>query len=492
MGEQRSFTDKAVGAGEAALTMLTGATSGAAGYLASAPQGAINEITGSGEGMENAQAMAAQNTYSPRTEAGKEYVQWLGETLGVLPPTMGLGGRASVRVPRSGKQVKAGVVNPPIKMAGMARDGIFKTAAAKKKLISDELLAGNVNAGNIAKALNEDGKLITNPNIKKAVKMMGNDASGIASAINLEKMNGPTRKVFNEMLDSIDRNKASGDPLDIMTDRPSNAIGNAIAKRAIDLNEIKTKASEDIGKVINGAYGDSRVKIEVARDGFINKLAEADIAVGQSDTGKLIADTTRTLTNIEEVIPQGKLNNILNRLQSGEMTAKEAHKMKRNLREMVSFDNAAMGSVKVSAEIESAIKTLASEIGDVVAKGNKQYAKANAKMANSLDALKKTDKLLGKSIMIGDDLAVPKLGALSKRIGTNLASKEAVLDMVQSLDGALERSGKAPKDDIPRLVASLPDLEKIFKVESAQAPFGLQSRIAQGAMDSAVTGGNAS
>ena len=91
--------------------------------------------------------------------------------------------------------------------------------------------------------------------------------------------------------------------------------------------------------------------------------------------------------------------------------------------------------------------------------------------------------------MIGDDLAASKFGDLSKRIGTNLTSRQSVLDLVQSIDESLAKRGVRPKDDIKRQVATLVDLDKIFKLELSQAPSGFTSRIAQAAGEAAVTGG---
>ena len=90
--QERTLGENLIGAGEAALTAVTGATGGALGYLASAPDAALNEMRGKEGGFDNANAMAAENTYSPRTDAGKEFVKSISETLGVLPPVLGSGG----------------------------------------------------------------------------------------------------------------------------------------------------------------------------------------------------------------------------------------------------------------------------------------------------------------------------------------------------------------------------------------------------------------
>lgn len=358
-----------------------------------------------------------------------------------------------------------------------------------RRILADRIKAGDIDTGTIAKTLDADGKLIKNPNVKKAIKLMGDEDAAYSTAINFEKMNPATKRQINKMLDMIESNKISGDPLDIMKNRPANVVGESIAKRVNKLNSIKQNASKRIGEIVNGDVGKQAVDVRNARDEFINALDQADIIVDINDAGNVVADTSRTLTNIEEVINPKRLNSILDRIDSGNLTASEAHKLKRNLREMVSYDPAKPGSVKVSAEIESAIKKLSNALGESISEISPDYKRANQIMSESLDALKKADSALGNKLMIGDELAESKFGALSKRIGTNLASREQVLDLVKSVDSALAKRGASFGDDIERQVAALADLEKIFKVESAQAPFGFTSRIAQGAAEGIATGG---
>jgi hypothetical protein len=86
-----------IGAGETALTIGTGATSGAFGTVVGALQGLGQQILsgqfGTPEAMrevEKAAAAGAQAlTYQPRTQAGQEMTQAVGKALGdVLPPVL--------------------------------------------------------------------------------------------------------------------------------------------------------------------------------------------------------------------------------------------------------------------------------------------------------------------------------------------------------------------------------------------------------------------
>ncbi len=85
---ERSFLEQAEGVGEAALTSLTGATTGAIGYGLGSVQDAIDKVTG-GEDRKLREQYADALTNTPESEAGQEYVKAIGDTLGVLPPVLG-------------------------------------------------------------------------------------------------------------------------------------------------------------------------------------------------------------------------------------------------------------------------------------------------------------------------------------------------------------------------------------------------------------------
>lgn len=95
--QQSGVMDQIVGAGETALTLGTGATLGTLGTLAGTLQGLSQQILSGQFGtpeavraVEKAAAAGAQAlTYQPRTQAGQEQVQAVGQVLAnVLPPVL--------------------------------------------------------------------------------------------------------------------------------------------------------------------------------------------------------------------------------------------------------------------------------------------------------------------------------------------------------------------------------------------------------------------
>jgi hypothetical protein len=476
--------DIATGVGETALTLATGATGGTLGFAVGSLGGVLGELTGilePGEGYQLAADSAAALTFEPRTEVGRQLIKEIAEPLSALPPVLGAAPQVvtlpTARMLSQTAKTSKGAIGSIRRVA--------QNASSTRKALADEIAAGNVNTGNIAKTLDADGTLITNPRLKTAIKLVGDEEAGYNAAINFEQMSPATKSQVSKMLRTIEQNKKSGDPVKIMENRPAQVVGDSIANRVLRLDKIRKDANKQLSAALDGELGTKRIKTTDALDSFIGDLNEAGLPVGR-DGKKLSIDASNTILNFNEAINEGKLNTLLNQLDRGSLNGKDAHRLKRQLRELVSFGGDTPGA-KASIEIENAIKRLAANLNDGLNQASKQYANANRKSASVMDELRKADKMLGNQLMIGDELAASKFGALSKRIGTNLASREQVIDLVDSVDRALNANGIRPKDDIKRQVAALSDLEKIFKVESAQAPFGFQSRIEQGALD-AVTG----
>ncbi|WP_049083244.1 hypothetical protein [Acinetobacter nosocomialis] len=130
-----SFTDKALGLGETALSAATGATGGTLGMIGGTIGQAGREILSGNFGTpeaaqrisQNAAEGAADLTYAPRTQTGQEYTQALGEIsepLAALTPALselalaGQAARATAPIAQ-GQAIRAGqTVAPVVERAG--------------------------------------------------------------------------------------------------------------------------------------------------------------------------------------------------------------------------------------------------------------------------------------------------------------------------------------------------------------------------------------
>ena len=227
-GEQpeASFAEKSIGTAEAIGTLATGATTGTAGFLGGSLIGAAGELLGLTEdGQKIATETAKALTFEPKTKFGAELIADFAEIASALPPIMG---STPVQSARVGAIPTARVLK---KASDASRAGrrSFQNLSKTKRAIAEEIKAGNINTGNITKALDADGTLITNPRTKAALGLLDDSEAAYQASINFEYMNPSTKSSVSKMLDVIEDNYRSGDPVKIMENRPARIVGESLA-----------------------------------------------------------------------------------------------------------------------------------------------------------------------------------------------------------------------------------------------------------------------
>lgn len=134
------LADLLIGAAETALTLGTAATGGLFGTVGGAITGAREEIKAGRFGTpqaaraisERAGAGAQQYTYMPRTEAGMEQVQAIGNVAGLLPPVLP-GALPTGMLSQSVRQAAPIVSATALRGADAVRQGTGQVVAAAKK-----------------------------------------------------------------------------------------------------------------------------------------------------------------------------------------------------------------------------------------------------------------------------------------------------------------------------------------------------------------------
>lgn len=158
--EEPSFGEKAIGAGEAALTTATGMTGGAIGMIGGSLQGIIDEIRtgefGSNEAAnrieKKAMDLMAKLTYQPKTETGQGYVESIGEASQSLAPLAGLSGP----IQQMGQAARVGGAVSKPKAVKQAKPITSKESAALSKA-SPEVNTIKKTARNLYKEIDDTG-----------------------------------------------------------------------------------------------------------------------------------------------------------------------------------------------------------------------------------------------------------------------------------------------------------------------------------------------
>ncbi len=144
---ETTIGDEIIGAGETALTIGTGATGGTLGMMGGTLKGIAEEMLAGNFGTPEAakrieqQAMEGMQafTYAPRTQAGQEQVQAIGEVAQHLPPVLPLAPEAAA-ISQSIRQAAPAVIGakviPPVQQAAtQAKQGFSQATERLRQVV---------------------------------------------------------------------------------------------------------------------------------------------------------------------------------------------------------------------------------------------------------------------------------------------------------------------------------------------------------------------
>jgi hypothetical protein len=460
---ETSLLDDAIGLGEAALTIGTGATAGAIASIAETPFAIARSLTGEitpEEARQRVQGAASDVTFTPRTETGQDIVKGIGEKLGVLPPVLGTTPLNTLRPLVTGQSIT---------------NKLLKSSRAKKQLLVDEIKKGNPNIELVTKALNETGDVITRPASKRAVKILGGDHVAQGTVAVIENMSPASKKVLNKQLDNI--TKGMREPLFGDANRPANTLGESILNRATAIEKINDRAGKTIGKTAE-SLKDVNVDISGSINAFLNGLNDLGVTFSKADDGWVTPDFSRSKFKGGS---QQEMTVLINDLLDGAPSFDVAHKLKRTIRDNIDFESGAGGVGQVKGDSKQLLKTLSSGIDDVLDSTSPKYKKANESFAKTIKLKNDFDKLMGKDIDLTDKISASSiLGNKAMRVDSNAPSGVVINKLFTDADSVLGDFNIKFKDDIPSLRHITNKLNEAFKIAP---PNSLKGNIISGGLD---------
>lgn len=426
------------GVGEAALTLGTGATTGAAGYLIGSTQDIANKLI-DGEDTNKREEYAADLTYAPEGEAGQDIVGGIGGALGVLPLILGTTPISTLRsaIPK-----------------GRVPKNIMKTAAGKKALLKREVAAGNPNIETLAKTLNSDGDIVTNIASKSALKAIGDTATNRETISVLERLDPASKKQVSKMLDVITNKKKFPD----LDARPSDIVGDSVANRAKAIATKNQQAGKRIGSIAE-SLKNKEVNIQAPVNSFIGELTDLGVTFSKGDDGWVTPDFSRSKFVGGS---QKDMSVLVNELLRGDINFKQAHKLKQTIRDNVDFDKGGAGQIK--GDSQRLLKSLSSEIDNALDNDSSSYRKANEVFAKTIKLKNDFQKMAGKDIDLFSDLSKEVLAGKARRLSSNAQSRTAIKQTIADSDEVLKGLGVNFKDNIHSLNFVVNRLDDLFKV----------------------------
>lgn len=451
---ERTLSEKLEGIDETALTLLTGATTGALGYATGAVEGAARNLMGDmtqEEAQKLAESRASAMTYSPKGEAGQEYVKGISEAAGVLPPVLGMTPVSALRA--------------AIPKGNIPRN-ILRNKTSKKNLLKREIAAGNPNIETIAKTLNSSGDIIDIPSSKAALKVLGDGERNRELISVVERLDPASKKQMNKMLDVIVDKKKYPD----IDARPSDIIGDSITNRARAIATKNDQASKRIGSIAS-SLKTKDVNIQAPVNEFFTELSDLGVTFKKGDDGWVTPDFSRSKFSGGS---QKDMNVLVNDLLNPNTKFESSHKLKQEIRKNIDFDKG--GKDAIDRNSQEILRKLSSGIDGVLDNDSKAYKKANDTFAKTVKLKDDYQKMAGKDIDLFSDLSKEALANKARRLSSNAQSRTAIKQTLTDSDAVLKDLGIEFKDNIHSLNFVVNRLDDLFKITPDTSMQGVLER----------------
>jgi hypothetical protein len=444
---ERTFGEKLGGIGEAALTIGTGATTGAVGFGAGTISGIIGELTGRlkpGEGLEEAQALAAKFTNLPESKAGQEYVTDIGNTLGALPPVGLTGG-----------------VTPKLKLP----KSINKTLSS-----AVESSAGNVKKS-FTKKLSEDRFTPRVFGMVREARKQGFDDSVTTLIANASATD---KRKMARMVSIVESGK--GDARSKALTRTADVAGDALVKKIDFVKANNKQAGQQLNRVSRTLKGKD-VDVNEPVNKFISDLD--GLGVTFDDDGK----PNFSGSQIEGVTPaESLINKVVFRIKGNpNPDALEAHQFKKFIDENISFGKSAAEGL--SGKTESVVKSLRKGVNDSISSTSDKYKQANKQFSETVTALDDLQDVAGRKLDFFGPNAEKAAGVLLRSQTNNTKGRANLLTAIANLEDTAKKYGGSFDDDILNLSIFSDELDAVF---GSGARTSLRGEVGKAGVDSAI------
>lgn len=454
---ERTLGESVIGAGDALLTAGTAATSGALGFGAGTVTGILGELTGRlqpGEGLEEAQALAAKLTRAPATEAGQEYLKDVGDVLGTLPPVLG---------------------TAPVVGLNAAKVGRPKFASSRNKIISS--IANDV-PENVQKSFTKKlGKDRFQPHIFGMVKEARRQGFDEGVTTLVANASPTTRRGMMRQVGVVE--KAKGSARVKALERTADIAGESLVRKHDFVLSNKKQAGVQLGRVAKKLKKES-LNIDEPVNSFLDGLERLGVKFDEKGRPNYENATFEGVTPAETLI-----NKVVRRIKRnegfGETDGLSAHEFKKFIDEQVSFGKKSEGGL--GNKVEGVVKTLRREVNDSISSISKDYAQANKQFSDTVTVLDELEKVAGQKLDFSGKHATKAAGTLLRSQTNNTKGRANLLTVIENLESTAKKYGGSFDDDILSLSIFADELDTIF---GSGASTSLRGEVGKAGVDTAV------
>jgi hypothetical protein len=444
----RSLGEVLGGLGEAALTLGTGATTGAAGFLAGSVPDAIDQLAGNPD-QKYRESFSQALTNTPEGEAGQEIVGDIGQALGSLPP-VGLTGGVTPKIGLPNVKIPKGRNRTLNVLAEVAPEQVVKSF--KKKLGEDHFTPRIFNM------------------VKKARKQGFDD-----SVTTLVANASPTdRRKMAQMVSIVESGK--GDARAKALTRTADVAGDALLKKIDFVKSNNKQAGLQLGRIAE-SLKDKKVNMLQPVDSFLSTIKDK-LGVTFEKNGK----PNFKGSDIETFPESQKLVNTLalKIKQNPNPSAFDAHKFKRLIDKSVRYGKS---DGKLDPDLERAAKSLRKGVNDNLSAEFPKYKQANQQFSDTITTLDDLQDVAGRKLDFAGPNANKAAGTLLRSQTNNTKGRANLLTAIQNLEDTAKKYGGSFDDDILNLSIFADELDSVF---GGGARTSLRGEVKKGNVDAAI------
>lgn len=480
--QPRSFLDNAGSAIKAGGVMLGNAFPATIGAIGGSIYGLLSG-QGADEMARGAEQFSPLSTNDPQAN---EYMQKTGEFLSQLDPgfvgRVGMAASSPARLARdrasiqgAGQAIKqeaslvpksvsdiSSAVSDATKASGDMLTGA--PAISKPEDIASRIRSKSTESDLAAYRLEGD-KLVTDSQAKEAISQGWNDGT-VQMLKTLDDNNVSKAK---EMLDIADQGRK--DPTYGRSNRPTDVIGEDLAQNIRFLKSKNTEAGNEI-EVAANKLKDKEVDVSAPVNSFISTLEQKlNVTFKRDDKGNLLFDKNKRVMPIfkdsdiegaDYAKDQSFIQSILDRMSTTKApNAYDVHRLKRSIDKKVKWGKS--NNSNLEPDVEYAVKSLRHNLDDVLDSNFDDYNQANIKYKDTAQALGEIQDASGKKLNVFGDGADRQLGTLSKRLLSNVTSRQELENAIAQLQEVSAKYGNPNKADINKLAGFAADLEKVYQ-----------------------------
>ena len=440
--------------------------------------GAFNTVMSGGNvemgvrALENARTAM---TYQPRTQAGEFMTGQLGEALGPVGDALehvneSLGNFA-YDVTGSPAAAAAAYSMPTLLLevggfkgfrALKANDpAALKIKEQQKLMLEDPVQRYNADVADVK--LDGKGNVVPDPVAEKMIDLgfRRQDAAVVTNST------PESKQMMNRMLD--DFVAGSKNPVEAQTRKVTDAIGLSVGKRLGYLSNQRKTLGGQLDNLVETRLTGVAVDLAPAVDEFANLLrkdfglrfrvdGKGKYAIDNIENTPLIAgslaSSRRLVSDAVELINQ--------QTQSGATSAKQAHKLKKTLDEMI--DSGRLSEGGISSNTQRRLLTLRSGINEAVVGASPEYAALNQKLGTVISAMEPFSRFLPEGASWTDAKVSGVVGNAMKAMRGESRAASVLSEDIAKLEASVRDLGMTLPDDPRALTAFYDTVNNFYKV----------------------------